>query len=366
MTTIRNLIEAIEKIAPSSLAIPDDPIGMQIGVETSHLKKAIVALDPSVGLFEFAAKQNAQAVVLHHPLFYHTNPILHGEQSKTKIVRIAMENDIAVIGVHTNWDSAIGGVNDTLAELLGLKNSRPCGDEIELSQSKIVTFIPSEIVTKLIDTMSNSGCGVIGNYERCAFVSEGEGTFKGGENSNPSFGEKGKIENVKESRVEMIVQNSKLSTAIDAIKSVHPYEEPAYDVFAISETKKTSLSRMADLSSPVNAKEFAKTVELTLDAKVRLFGNPDQILNTIGIIGGAAGEMWRGVQNAGCDALITGEVRQHDALDANNEGFIFVEAGHFHTENPGMKTLAKRLEQEMPTVEFIHWEPEPGHFGRPI
>lgn len=365
MTTIRDLLDVIEKIAPPDLALPGDPIGMQIGLESAPLNKAIVALDPSVGLFEYAASQNAQAVILHHPLYYNINPILQGEEPKAKIARIAIKNNIAVIGAHTNWDTAIGGVNDTLVHLLGLQNPRNCGDEIKIPHSKVVTFVPTKHVNAVINSLSAAGCGVIGNYERCAFTSSGEGTFLGNDESNPTIGNKGQIESVIETKVEMIVPDTKLASALSALKESHPYEEPAYDIYPVKNEYRASLSRMADTKVPTAASDFASHIERVLQTKVRLYGNPNQMLSKIGIIGGAAGDMWRGIQKAGCDALVTGEVRQHDALEASNIGFVSFEAGHFHTENPGMKALAERLNKEMDSVQFVHWEPNPGEYGRP-
>ncbi len=364
MKTVQNLLECIEEIAPAELALQGDPIGLQIGNKNSQVKTVMVALDPSIGLINAAIKAKANAIVLHHPLFYNECPNLVGNSSKTEFTTSAIKNNIAVMSAHTNWDAAQGGINDTLAKLLGLINSRQCDAEVTIPMSKLVVFTPPTSTELLISELSKAGCGLIGEYSECAFISNGIGTFRPSSVANPKVGKKGIFEKVEEFKLEMVVPTSKLEAAVSVIKKVHPYEEPAFDVFAVQHVSK-SLSRMADLSSVQSSAQFAKHVENILKTKARLFGNPKKKLKTIGIIGGSGSDWWQTIQKSGCDALLTGEVKQHQALDATNEGFVLIEAGHFHTENPGMRELARVLNKKLTDVKFVHWEPAPGEFGRP-
>ena len=78
-----------------------------------------------------------------------------------------------------------------------------------------------------------AGGGRIGDYERCSWYTAGTGTFLGGEESEPTIGERGREEHVPELRVETVVPDELVEDAIAALRDAHPYEEPAYDVYPL-------------------------------------------------------------------------------------------------------------------------------------
>jgi hypothetical protein len=98
---------------------------------------------------------------------------------------------------------------------------------------KLVVFAPEGYADKIREAMGNAGAGKIGNYSHCFFTTKGIGTFKPLDGANPVIGEIGKIEEVKEDRIETVCEPGRLNDVIKAIKKVHPYEEPAIDVYLI-------------------------------------------------------------------------------------------------------------------------------------
>jgi len=98
---------------------------------------------------------------------------------------------------------------------------------------KIVTFVPEEYGDRLREAMGNAGAGRIGNYSHCFSTTKSYGTFKPLVGANPVVGEVGKMEKVKEDRIETVCEPAKLDNVIKAIKETHPYEEPAVDVYLI-------------------------------------------------------------------------------------------------------------------------------------
>lgn len=98
---------------------------------------------------------------------------------------------------------------------------------------KIVVFVPDESLDAVRDAMAEAGAGVIGNYTYCSFASPGIGTFFGGEGADPAVGAAGRLERVRELRLEMIVPAEKAEAVVAAMKAAHPYEEPAYDVYQL-------------------------------------------------------------------------------------------------------------------------------------
>jgi hypothetical protein len=100
-------------------------------------------------------------------------------------------------------------------------------------QFKIVTFIPAEKSDEVAFRMASAGAGVIGSYTVCSFRTKGVGTFKGSKSSKPAIGSPGKYEMVEEVKLEMICKPEFINNAIDEMIKVHPYEEPAYDVYPV-------------------------------------------------------------------------------------------------------------------------------------
>ena len=98
---------------------------------------------------------------------------------------------------------------------------------------KIVFYVPETHADKLRDAIGDAGAGIIGNYSHCTFTMKGVGRFKPNKDANPTIGERGKLEEVTEDRIETVCEEDKLSAVLQAIKDQHPYEEPATDVYPI-------------------------------------------------------------------------------------------------------------------------------------
>ena len=98
---------------------------------------------------------------------------------------------------------------------------------------KLVVFVPPGALDAVRDAVFAAGAGRIGGYERCSWYAEGTGTFLGGESTNPTVGERGLEERVPELRLETVFPDERQSEVIAALRRAHPYEEPAFDVYAL-------------------------------------------------------------------------------------------------------------------------------------
>jgi len=98
---------------------------------------------------------------------------------------------------------------------------------------KIVVFVPLTHSKKVLEAIGKHGGGMIGNYSHCSFSSDGIGRFKPNEKANPFIGKTGKLEEVKEDRIEFICPRDKAKSIIKTIKEVHPYEEVAFDIYPL-------------------------------------------------------------------------------------------------------------------------------------
>lgn len=364
MPTVGELLTALDEIAPPHLAYADDPIGLQVGRKSDTFEKALVTLDVTPAAVQAAVGAGAGVVVAHHPPIYRPVKGISGDSLEAQVLRAAVKGDVALIAAHTNWDAAEGGVNDTLASLLSLTDVESFGEDLPAEELKLTVFVPDAEADRIIDVLAEAGAGGMGLYRRCAFFSRGTGTFEPQAGADPTIGRVGVREEVSEVRVEMRVP-AQLRVAVEnALLEAHPYEEPAYDFFRV-EAPPASLGRMGTLRETMRFAEMRNYVDRALGSRCELFGKLERVVSKVAVVGGAGGDFWLIAKSAGCDVLITGECAHHQARDAAETGFAIVEAGHYHTEHPGMVALCARLAEAMPSAALEVFEPAVGRCGRP-
>ena len=98
---------------------------------------------------------------------------------------------------------------------------------------KLVVFVPREALDAVRDAVFAAGAGRIGAYERCSWYTEGFGTFRALPGANPAVGEIGEEERVPELRLETVFPAEAHEAVVAAVRASHPYEEPAFDVYAL-------------------------------------------------------------------------------------------------------------------------------------
>lgn len=273
---------------------------------------------------------------------------------------------VAFVAAHTNWDSAKGGVNDALANRLALQETKPFGFAADVEQLKLVFFCPPDAVDRLIDALSAVGAGVIGNYQRCAFLSDGQGTYIGNPGTDPAIGEPGRVEVTDERRVEMVLRRDQKRVVERTLRENHPYEEPAYDLLLSPPVPEQPAGRVGVLAQPTTLGELVPWLESTLGTRAWAWGDPQRKIRKVAVVGGAADGEWQQAQRVGADVLVTGEVKQHVAVEASESGFAIVAAGHYATEQPGVEELREKMAEVCPGVDWRLFTPTPGQAGRPL
>jgi len=366
MPRVSDVVDALEQIAPSRFAFSFDKVGLQVGDPAAPISRLLVSLDRSRAAVQACIDQGAQMLVSHHPLIFQPLDKIVADQGEGGTVLELARHNIAFAAAHTNWDCAPGGINDVLANALGLQSVAPFGASTESPQLKMAVFCPQGTEQTVIDAAAGAGAGTIGNYSRCAFLSPGTGTFLGGEGSHPAIGSAGNIESVPEVRVEMVLPASARLAVESAVRAAHPYEEPAIDWYLVTPQAGYPLGRVGELPAPLPLGEFSSLVDRALATRCWTWGDPSRLVRRVAVVGGAADGEWRAAHAAGADVFLTGEVKQHVALEAAEAGMPIVAAGHYATENPGSRRLAERLAHLLPEVDVRFFVPEPGFSGRPI
>jgi hypothetical protein len=185
---------------------------------------------------------------------------------------------------------------------------------------------------------------VIGDYTECTFRTQGRGTFRGGKGANPYLGEKGRLEQVEEVRMETVVPAHAVQRAVEAATAAHPYEEIALDVYPVEGSPEgCGYGRLGTLTERLTAEELREHVSESLGFPARLVADPGRRIETVAVLGGSGGSFIPEVAVSGAHAYVTGDVDYHDALLAESLGLSVIDAGHAATELPSLEPLALQL-----------------------
>jgi dinuclear metal center YbgI/SA1388 family protein len=344
--TVADVISYLEQIAPPRLAMPADSIGLQVGDASAPVTRIATAVDATGPVIDAAASAGANLLVCHHPLIYKSLENVTASNEKGDLVMRAVRPGLAVYVMHTNLDSAPGGINDTLADVLGLSDTKLLSVVSTEAFYKVVVFVPDDAMESVRAAMCGAGVS-IGNYTDCSFRSKGVGTFKPLEGAQPYIGTAGKLEQAEEWRLETLASETALPEVIRAMLKAHPYEEVAYDVYPLrNEPSKSGLGLVGSAEKPERLEDFRARVEVALDCPgyTRMVGDPGREIRTVAVwAGGGGASVIPDAVAKGADVFVTGELGHHAFLTAEWYGMAVIEAGHFNSEKPGVTRLTERL-----------------------
>lgn len=323
------VIQLFEQFAPKKYAMEGDKIGLLVGRLNQPVSNVLIALDVVEEVVDEAIKNNCQLIIAHHPLIYRPLQKITTDTTYGRIIEKLIKHDIAVYAAHTNLDIANGGVNDLLAEALGLTDIDVLVPTYETKLKKLVCYVPKDHAAVLKEALGNAGAGFIGNYSHCAFSVEGIGQFLPRENTNPYIGVQGKLEEVEEVRVETVYPENIEKKVLSAMFKVHPYEEVAYDLYPLhNKGEVLGLGKIGTIKE-MTLKEFANHVKEALEVDcVRVVGDLDAKIKKVAVLGGDGNKYFMSAKFSGADVYVTGDVYYHVAHDAMMEGLNIVDPGH--------------------------------------
>ncbi|PTM59453.1 Nif3-like dinuclear metal center hexameric protein [Desmospora activa] len=352
-TTGRKLIAQMERLSPPVLAMEKDRIGLQVGDPEAEVKGVLLALDVTEAVVDEAIALGANWIIAHHAVIFRPLGDLRRDRPAGRLFAKLLKHDIQVYVAHTNFDSATGGVNDVLAQKLGLTETDVLIPVHRETYKKLVVTIPKDHHDAVLQAICKAGAGWIGNYSHCTFNLEGTGTFRPEEGTDPYIGEQGQLERVGEVRLETIVPTTIQTRVVSALIKAHPYEEVAYDLYPLDlEGAVQGLGRVGRLDQTLSLSHLANQVKKAYGlSHLRFVGNPDVRVQTVAVLGGAGGRYWPEAKRLGADVYITGDIDHHTAMDAREAGVCLIDPGH-HVEYLALESLRQQL-SEMNTEKEI-------------
>ncbi|MFF2447581.1 Nif3-like dinuclear metal center hexameric protein [Neobacillus sp. NPDC058068] len=339
------IIQLFEQFSPKGLAMEGDKIGLQIGRLNKKVERVMIALDVLENVIDEAIEKNVQLIIAHHPIIYRPLKNLLTDTVQGKMIEKLVKHDIAVYAAHTNLDVAKGGMNDLLAAALDLEGAEVLVPTFDTKLKKLVVYVPASHSEEIRQVLGDAGAGFIGNYSHCSFTATGTGRFLPGEQTNPFLGTAGQLEEVDEVRIETIVPESLLKKTITAMIKAHPYEEVAYDVYALENKGEVlGLGRIGRVEEMTLA-EFAEKVKIALEVdKVRVVGDLAAKVKKVAVLGGDGNKYFMNAKFKGADVYVTGDIYYHTAHDAMMQGLNMIDPGH-NVEKVMKKGLTATLQK---------------------
>jgi len=349
MTTVGDIRSILDTAYPPALAESWDAVGLICGDPADEVHKVAFALDCTQAVAEEAVRLGAQMLVVHHPLLMRGVTSVAADTPKGKVIHTLIRGGVALFAAHTNADSARPGVNDRLAELVGIAPGRPILPKSGGGVDKWGVHVPPADVDTVKKALFDAGAGEIGNYRDCAFDIEGTGQFTPVEGADPTDGEIGQTYRAAEVRVEFVAPARLRRPLIDALRAAHPYEEPAFDILEMADTTDTAdalgLGRIGELPEPMTLREFTQQVADALPVTewgVRAAGNPDAVVQKVAVSSGSGDSFLDAVRGLGVDVYVTSDLRHHPVDEYLRAGGPpVIDTAHWASEFPWTSQAAE-------------------------
>jgi len=343
--TVAQMMRLLDDLAPPRLAESWDNVGLQIGSRHWPVMKVWTALDPLPEVVAAAVENGVDLLVTHHPLIFKPLKRIDSDSPTGRIAEMALSAKLAIFCAHTNLDSAPGGVNDILADRVGLQSLRALDKAADADLCKVVVFAPETHARAIMDAMFEKGAGRIGNYSSCSFRCEGTGSFLPGEQTSPAVGRIGALSEVPELRIEVLVHHDDVERVVAAAGKAHPYETMACDVYPLrGQDPGIGLGRVGTLPVPAALADFSKNLKAVLNlSMVKVVGSASMPVKTVALCSGSGSGLLRSAMASGADAYVSGDLSYHTARDAQQAGIAMVDIGHFGSEHIIVDALAAAL-----------------------
>ncbi|WP_336515865.1 Nif3-like dinuclear metal center hexameric protein [Pollutibacter soli] len=347
------IINFLETVAPTALQEDYDNSGLIVGDPGMECKGAMVCLDITDDVLTEALQTGINLVISHHPLVFRGMKRFSEKNPVGRLLIRAIRENLMIYAIHTNLDNTWDGVSFKMAEKLGLEKPSVL-DPKKGQLLKLITFVPLNHVDKVRNALFEAGAGEIGNYSECSFASEGNGSFKAGDQTDPFVGEKGRRHLEPESRLEVILPIFRDKAVIQALKASHPYEEVAFDLVPLANVfERAGSGVVGSLPSAMEEKHFLALVQKEFDIPMirhsALKGEPIQ---RVALCGGAGSFLIPKALQAGADIFMTGDLKYHDFFEADGR-IILADIGHYESEQYTQDLLIDRLKQKFPNFAVL-------------
>lgn len=344
---LSDVIAALDEAYPPQLARSWDSVGLVCGDPGDLLESVTIAVDATPAVVDEVP--DTGLLLAHHPLLLRGVDTVATSTPKGALVHRLIRTGRSLFTAHTNADSANPGVSDALAQALNLSVEavlEPCCPTGDLD--KWVIYVPRENAAAVQAAVFDAGAGHIGDYSHCSWSVSGIGQFLPHDGANPAIGSVGAVERVEEDRFEVVAPARARAAVFAAMRAAHPYEEPAFDIFAlVPPPGDTGLGRIGTLAQPEPLRAFVARVSTALPRTswgVRAAGDPDRVVSRVAVCGGAGDSLLSVVARADVQAYVTADLRHHPADEHRRASEVaLIDVAHWASEFPWCGQAAELL-----------------------
>lgn len=350
---VKDITTLIEKIAPLNYQENYDNSGLIIGSHEMEVNGIMLCLDSTERVVDEAIEMDCNLIIAHHPIVFKGLKKLNGNNYVERTILKAIRHNIAIYAMHTNLDNVLlNGVNTKIAEKLELSHLKIIQPKTE-TLCKLVVYGPSLNAEAIKLSLFESGAGHIGNYSECSFESIGKGSFKPGEGAQPHIGNIGSREEVEEAKIEVILPMHLVAQALNHLRTVHPYEEIAYDIVQINNVNpQIGAGIYGVLAKPLDQKQFLKFVKEKMNLQVIRHTKFEKPIKTVAICGGSGSFLIQNIKRIKADAYITADIKYHEFFDVENQ-YMLCDIGHYESEIYTLEIFYKEIKEKYPTFAVI-------------
>ena len=345
---LKELCSYLDSAVPLSFQEGYDNSGLQLGLPDKEISSALLTVDVTEEVLDEAAYAGCDIIVSHHPVIFACLKRLSGQSLAERILLKAIRLDIAIYSSHTNLDVINNGVSRKMAEKMDLMNVKVLSP-LRNRLLKLVTYVPDNHLDKVKEAIFEAGAGLTGGYDNCGFSSQGTGSFRGSESTNPFVGEKGKVHFEKETRFETVLYSHLKDKVVNALLEAHPYEEPAYDIYLLeNENIEAGMGCTGELSEAMEEGEFLKFISELFTAKsLRYSGLTGKKIKKVALCGGSGGFLLNDALYAGADAFVTAEIKYHSYFETGKK-MLLADIGHYESEKFSAEILYDLIIKKFP------------------
>ena len=342
-----DVIEVLEAAYPPALAQDWDSVGLVCGDPADNVDSVTISVDATASVVDEVPDRGL--LLAHHPLLLRGVDTIAANTAKGALLHRMIRTGRALFTAHTNADSASPGVSDALAGALGLTVEEVLAPAVGgPDNDKWVVYVPAQNADAVRQAMFAAGAGHIGDYSHCSWGVTGTGQFRPNEGASPTIGSVGSVERVEEDRVEVVAPARLRGHVLAALRTAHPYEEPAFDIFAMASVPADfGLGRIGALPKPQTLAAFVSRVHDALPGTswgIRASGEDDAEVSRVAVCGGAGDSLLNIVAGAGVDAFVTADLRHHPADEHRRRSDVaLIDVAHWASEYPWCNQAAALL-----------------------
>ncbi len=345
---IKEITDLLEALAPLENAEDFDNVGLLVGDASAEVNGILITLDTLESVVDEAVAKGCNLIVSFHPIIFKGLKRLNGATYVERSVIKAIKNNVAIYSMHTALDNSPIGVNYAICRALDIEEPRiliPGRDTIK----KLTTYVPKADAEQLRNALFDAGAGNIGHYSHCSFTVEGSGSFMAGSQANPVKGKKGEIHQEKEVQIHLTFPKAIEKRVLKALFDHHPYEEVAYEVYALENRHQhQGMGMIGNLHQTMTEEDFITYVKDRMKTPLVRHSNLlGAKVNKVAVLGGSGAFAISAARNSGAQVFVTSDIKYHQFFEAEQK-ILLLDIGHYESEQFTKNLLADYLKKKIP------------------